>query len=292
MSEVFITYGNYLTNTVLYVATVLAVTTLYDFISRSFVFNGRSVSTTSPDFTIYASARMLLPLLVALVLIAPVGGVESVINYLRSWLWINHSVLKYFLITPAYTYLALVLYLVMVKYLGIGNFNDVVKLLSRDASLIKSITKLLVLSYVASLTVNTLLALGEELGWRAYLLPVASKVLTLPQAILLTGITWGVWHLPMYYFIKIEVGSRAYSLKQVTSSYLILCTLLSVPASIITLKVGSVLPAASLHGSLNAIWRLTEVVTDLSSRRKLLKASIASLMSWVASISVITYLIT
>jgi membrane protease YdiL (CAAX protease family) len=42
---------------------------------------------------------------------------------------------------------------------------------------------------------NTLFALGEELGWRGYLLP---KLLPLGQgrAILISGVIWGVWHWP------------------------------------------------------------------------------------------------
>ena len=43
--------------------------------------------------------------------------------------------------------------------------------------------------------INTLFALGEELGWRGFLLP---RLLPLGQtkAMLLTGLIWGVWHIP------------------------------------------------------------------------------------------------
>ncbi len=43
--------------------------------------------------------------------------------------------------------------------------------------------------------INLLFALGEELGWRAYLLP---KLMSLGQgrAILISGAIWGVWHAP------------------------------------------------------------------------------------------------
>ncbi len=42
---------------------------------------------------------------------------------------------------------------------------------------------------------NTLFALGEELGWRGFLLP---RLLPLGQwkAILLSGVIWGLWHAP------------------------------------------------------------------------------------------------
>ena len=54
--------------------------------------------------------------------------------------------------------------------------------------------------FVASLVlapfVNTFFALGEEIGWRGYLLP---RLLPLgkPRAYLLLGAIWGLWHMPL-----------------------------------------------------------------------------------------------
>ena len=44
--------------------------------------------------------------------------------------------------------------------------------------------------------INALFAVGEELGWRGFLLP---KLLPLGQwkAILISGVIWGVWHAPV-----------------------------------------------------------------------------------------------
>jgi membrane protease YdiL (CAAX protease family) len=43
---------------------------------------------------------------------------------------------------------------------------------------------------------NTLFAMGEELGWRGYLLP---KLLVLGEipAMLISGVIWGLWHAPV-----------------------------------------------------------------------------------------------
>lgn len=43
--------------------------------------------------------------------------------------------------------------------------------------------------------INTVFALGEELGWRGYLLP-ALLPLGQDQAIVASGVIWGVWHAP------------------------------------------------------------------------------------------------
>ncbi|HEX5825846.1 MAG TPA: CPBP family intramembrane glutamic endopeptidase [Candidatus Limnocylindrales bacterium] len=42
------------------------------------------------------------------------------------------------------------------------------------------------------------LVIGEEIGWRGFLLPRLRASLSLPAAGLVTGIVWSLWHLPIY----------------------------------------------------------------------------------------------
>lgn len=42
-------------------------------------------------------------------------------------------------------------------------------------------------------------ALGEEIGWRGYLLPILMKLMNKKRAILLNGILWGLAHAPLIY---------------------------------------------------------------------------------------------
>ena len=42
------------------------------------------------------------------------------------------------------------------------------------------------------------LVIGEEIGWRGFLLPRLRASLSLPAAGLVTGIVWNLWHLPIY----------------------------------------------------------------------------------------------
>ena len=44
---------------------------------------------------------------------------------------------------------------------------------------------------------NSLLALGEEIGWRGYLYPVLRERFSLLQTHLLVGLIWSLWHLPI-----------------------------------------------------------------------------------------------
>lgn len=41
--------------------------------------------------------------------------------------------------------------------------------------------------------------LGEEIGWRGFLLPTCLKRTTPLRASLVVGLTWTLWHLPLYY---------------------------------------------------------------------------------------------
>jgi membrane protease YdiL (CAAX protease family) len=44
--------------------------------------------------------------------------------------------------------------------------------------------------------INVIPAIGEELGWRGWLLPKRMPLGTVP-ALVLSGIIWGIWHAPL-----------------------------------------------------------------------------------------------
>jgi len=99
---------------------------------------------------------------------------------------------------------------------------------------------------------NIVSSFGEEFGWRAYLLP---KLLPIGKrkAILLSGIIWGVWHWPV-----IAMGYN-YGLDYAGFPWLGLLAMVMFTTSVgillawVSLKSGSVWPAAIAHGALNGI---------------------------------------
>ena len=96
--------------------------------------------------------------------------------------------------------------------------------------------------------INVIPALGEELGWRGWLLPKLMRLGAVP-AMLISGVIWGVWHAPLvllgynYPDAPGWVGVAAMSA---------MCILLGVVFGWVRLRSGSVWPAALAHAALNA----------------------------------------
>jgi membrane protease YdiL (CAAX protease family) len=96
--------------------------------------------------------------------------------------------------------------------------------------------------------INIVFALGEELGWRGFLLP---HLMPLGQwkAILISGIIWGVWHAP-----AVAQGHN-YPGYPILGMFMmiIFCVLLGTIFSWLYLNTKSPWVAALAHGSINAV---------------------------------------
>ena len=100
--------------------------------------------------------------------------------------------------------------------------------------------------------INTLFAIGEEFGWRGYLLP---KLLPLGSrvAVLAVGVVWGVWHWPViamgYNYGFGYPGAPWTGMLAMVPMTVATGTFLAW----VTLRSGSVWPAALGHGAINAV---------------------------------------
>ena len=96
--------------------------------------------------------------------------------------------------------------------------------------------------------VNVLTGLGEEIGWRGFLLPALKDRLGLNRSLLIIGLFWCLWHFPLLIFGGYMEGAPLwYALPA-----FVLCIFpVSVIFGIITLDCGSVWPAAFLHAAHN-----------------------------------------
>ncbi|HSP80057.1 MAG TPA: CPBP family intramembrane glutamic endopeptidase [Myxococcaceae bacterium] len=105
----------------------------------------------------------------------------------------------------------------------------------------------LVQGLVAGPTVNAVVALGEELGWRGFLHKELAP-LGFWRASLLIGVIWGVWHAPLI------LQGHNYPTHPVLGAFLMVlfCVLLAPLFGYVRVRTGSSVAAGVMHGSLNA----------------------------------------
>jgi len=132
--------------------------------------------------------------------------------------------------------------------------------------------------FIAALTIgplfNTLFALGEELGWRGFLLP---SLLPMGQwrAILLSGAVWGIWHAPVI------LQGHNYPSHPVWGVFLMVgfCMLFGTILSWLYLRTRSPWAPALGHGSLNAFAGLP--LLFLAGVDITFGATLTSLIGWI-----------
>lgn len=96
--------------------------------------------------------------------------------------------------------------------------------------------------------IGCIYALGEEIGWRGFLVPELSKLTGYFNTSLIIGLLWAVWHIPGILFMGYNSGTQSwYSILFFT----IMITSMSFIMTWLRLKSGSLWTAVILHGSHN-----------------------------------------
>ena len=104
---------------------------------------------------------------------------------------------------------------------------------------------------VVNLLPSMVLALGEEIGWRGFLVPELAKSGGFRKAAVWSGLIWGGWHLP-------GVLSGAYGAASTPLAFRVACFLsLVVTTAVIMawlrMKSGSIWPVAIMHATHNGV---------------------------------------
>jgi len=98
-----------------------------------------------------------------------------------------------------------------------------------------------------------LLELGEEVGWRGYLLPLLTQKMSARKAVLLSGVLWGAAHAPLiYHGFNFGLADPLAPWSGI-AVMILLCVVIGTWESYVFLRSGNCMYSAILHGSVNVI---------------------------------------
>jgi uncharacterized protein len=116
-----------------------------------------------------------------------------------------------------------------------------------------------IMTFIITIVVTLFGVLGEEYGWRGYLLPELTKMKGKTKSTIIVGMVWALYHVPVVYLLARTTGS---------SNPLLLCLIqaaviftLSFPISYCFYLSGSILPVLLFH----SIWNIlnTTILGDI-----------------------------
>lgn len=133
------------------------------------------------------------------------------------------------------------------------------------------------------LALNLAFALGEELGWRGFLVPKLAERLSFTGTAIVSGIIWASWHMPLIIFADYNGGTPTlYSI----ACFAVMVVGISVPLAWLRLRSGSLWPAALLHASHNLfIQGFFDVVTVDTGPTKYLLSEFGAVLALAAAIT-------
>lgn len=189
---------------------------------------------------------------------------------------------------------AVVYYLIMNNdfnsNLVLTDFLSIFGLTSSDSTIISPLIAILIIILLSVIAIPIhILELGEELGWRGYLLPLQINRYGIKKAILLNGLLWGIAHAPIIYF------GFNYSMSNYLAPYsniimiIIFCIVVGIIESYFTIKTGNCMYAAIIHGVIN-ITGETPICFSILKESTLLGPNPSGLIGMIFLIFIAIYL--
>ena len=109
--------------------------------------------------------------------------------------------------------------------------------------------------------INMFPALGEEVGWRGYMMPRLKEQFGLLNGRLLGGVVWGIWHWPLMLLVGYEYGTDYLGAPLLgLVVWCVVCFALNTLLDILYEKTESIWVPAIAHGAFNAIAALPQVL--------------------------------
>ena len=122
---------------------------------------------------------------------------------------------------------------------------------------LKAIPLLLAVGVLAGATINALVALGEEAGWRGYLFNALSPRIGLHRASLAIGVVWSLWHAPLilagYNYATPLTGAQGAKGPVALLAFTLYTTTLGHVLALLRDISGSIKAPAIAHGVVNGV---------------------------------------
>lgn len=97
------------------------------------------------------------------------------------------------------------------------------------------------------------IALGEDIGWQGYMLPLLCRKMPVKRAVIINGALWGLAHAPLIYY-GMNYGTDYFGAPYTGIIMMVFVTIvLGTWMSYITLKTHNCMYAAIIHGAADII---------------------------------------
>lgn len=146
------------------------------------------------------------------------------------------------------------------------------------------LSQLLAIPFAAA-TINAVMAFGEELGWRGFLVPGLRQYGTWPT-LLISGAVWGLWHAPVvllgYNFGRLDVTGVLFMVGG--------CVAWGVLLGWLRLRSASLWPAVFAHGAMNATGGMIALLYAEGTTFDMALAGPLGVAGWIACAIVVLVL--
>ncbi len=194
--------------------------------------------------------RMFTPLIGVLVALYRPG---VSIRLLFRWLGVELPSFKWIILAALIPALVYTLSIPLTILIGIPiKYSETYyELVSRGANPLLLYVLLIFAGIIAGMTVNAIVALGEEVGWRGLMHNVLMPRLGLVATAFIVGVTWSLWHAPLIVLLGYNYGSEGGLDKLLYFTFFTIS--LSLVMHWLREKSESIYTTAVFHGTVNAI---------------------------------------